>query len=90
MYLDDFLVTAHSKSLCQEALDLLRDLLTRIGLTISEAKSDRVPKKEIDYLGFRISRDTIKLIPEKVASIFELYKKVMKQAIFLELHTLLS
>ena len=61
VYLDDFLVTSLTEKDCALILKELRLVLKEIGLVVEEDKSSQKPSREVEYLGFLISRDTISL-----------------------------
>ena len=70
-FLDDFMIAALYRDLCLVHTNWAADLLSWLGFSINEKKSERVPRQSIVYLGVLINLHTltIALPPEQVANI---------------------
>ena len=52
MYLDDWLISAPSPGLVQEAVSLTLDMCLRLGLRVNLAKSKLIPMQEFQFAGY--------------------------------------
>ena len=52
-YLDDFIVWASSKELCQRNIQILAGILEEKGLIINTEKSQLIPSQTIDWLDYK-------------------------------------
>ena len=50
-YIDDWLVLAPSRALCQDQTSALKSLASNLGFVINEEKSELVPAQTFTYLG---------------------------------------
>lgn len=64
-YIDDFLLLGDKESV-NLALKVLRDLLESCGFVISEEKTSKEAVTEIDWLGFHLDGDTIKVDKKRI------------------------
>ena len=70
VYLDDILVFSKSKEEHQQHLELIIERLRRAKL-YANAKKCEFFKPELEYLGFLVNKDGIKMDPERVTAISE-------------------
>lgn len=64
-YIDDFLILGDKQSV-EKALKVLRDLLVECGFAISEEKTSTEAQTKIDWLGFLIDGDTIRVDKKRI------------------------
>ena len=82
IYLDDILVMHQSKeALCME-VERMSNLLEALGFTINQPKSQTIPAQQIQFLGFLVDSNLMKLLlpQEKVQSIAQSCQWLMKQS----------
>ena len=78
-FLDDFMIAAQYRDLCQLHTNWAADLLAWLGFSINE-KSERSPRQSIIYLGVLLNLHslTIALPPEKVANVSAQCNRLLK------------
>ena len=83
VYLDDFLIMAHTRVQCLEQAQLIVGLLENLGYLINREKSVLEPTQRLEYLGFLI--DTVEMkffLPEmKILKIQNLAEKFLQEQI---------
>ena len=83
VYLDDFLIMAHTREQCLEQAQLIVGLLEKLGYLINREKSVLEPTQRLEYLGFLI--DTVEMkffLPEtKILKIQNLAEKFVSEQI---------
>ena len=83
VYLDDFLIMAHTREQCLEQAQLIIGLLEKLGYLITREKSVLEPTQRLEYLGFLI--DTVEMkffLPEmKILKIQNLAEKFLSEQI---------
>ena len=81
VYLDDFLIMAHTRKQCLEQAQLIVGLLEKLGYLINREKSVLEPTQRLEYLGFLI--DTVEMkffLPEmKILKIQNLAEKFLSE-----------
>lgn len=70
IYLDDVIIASSSKSLHKHHLRQVFERLNTYGITINLAKCD-FGKTELDFLGYRVTKDGLQPLPERVKVISE-------------------
>ena len=65
VYMDDFCITGMSNREVNLALKILRMTLSKVGFQINNEKSSPCAQTEIDWLGFKLSANTLKLDEKK-------------------------
>ena len=83
VYLDDFLIMAHTREQCLEQAQLIVGLLDKLDYLINREKSVLEPTQRLEYLGFLI--DTVEMkffLPEmKILKIQNLAEKFLSEQI---------
>jgi RNA-directed DNA polymerase len=65
-YCDDFVLLTNDESRCEEALKLVKDELSKLGLSLNKDKTAIIKKDTpIEFLGYRITKDHIEEVKKK-------------------------